>query len=114
MAVLAFRPVDARSHFERAIEGFEELGLTHPAARVRSKLALITWKDGDIERALAELQSAFEVLAGDEQDADLALLAVTLARPLFFTGRIDEAWRRTSWRSRSRRRCSCRMCCRTD
>jgi tetratricopeptide (TPR) repeat protein len=34
------------------------------------------------------------VLADDERDADLAELAVTLARPLFFSGRIDEAMAR--------------------
>ena len=95
MAVLGGRGADARSHFERAVEGFEELSLTHPAARVRSRLGLLTWREeGDIEQAIAELERAFEVLAGEERDADLGLLAVSLARPLFFRGRHDDAMAR--------------------
>ncbi len=82
-------------HFEQAIEGFEGLGLTHPAARVRSRLGLLTWHlEGDIEQAIAEHGGAFDVLAGEEPDADLAMLAVTLARPLFFSGRHEDAMAR--------------------
>ena len=95
MAELGGRAADARSHFERAVEGFDEVGLTHPAARVRSRLGLLTWQEeGDIEQAIAELERAFDVLAGEERDADLGMLAVSLARPLFFRGRHDDAMAR--------------------
>jgi len=55
-----------------------------------------TWQhEGDIERAIGDLEQAFGVLAGEERDADLGLLAVTLGRPLFFAGRLDDAMART-------------------
>ncbi len=95
MATFGSRTPDARAHFEAAIEGFEGMGLTHPAARVRSRLGLLAWQqEGDIAKAIVYMESAFDVLAADERDADLAQLAVSLARPLFFTGRHDEAMAR--------------------
>jgi tetratricopeptide (TPR) repeat protein len=95
MATFGLRAPEARAHFEGAIEGFEVIGLTHPAARVRSRLGLLTWaQEGDIAKAIVYMESAFDVLAADERDADLAQLAVSLARPLFFTGRHDEAMAR--------------------
>jgi class 3 adenylate cyclase/tetratricopeptide (TPR) repeat protein len=94
MAQRASRTDGARDHWKKSIDRFEQLGLTHPAARVRSRLGLLIWQEEDIERAVAELEAAFDVLAGDEPDADLAELAVSLARPLFFSGRHDEAMAR--------------------
>jgi tetratricopeptide (TPR) repeat protein len=96
MATLALRRDEARAHLEQAIADFEEVGLTHPAARVRAQLGVHTWRhEGDIERAIGDLERAFEVLAGEERDADLGMLAVTLGRPLFFAGRLDDAMART-------------------
>ena len=40
------------------------------------------------------MERAFSVLAGDERDADLATVAVQLARALYFSGRVDEAMER--------------------
>ncbi len=98
IAVRNVPPTGARSHFERAILEFDQLGLTHPAARVRARLGLVMWQvEHDIERAIVELESAFAVLAGDEPDADLAWLAVSLGRPLFFTGRHEDALARTEF-----------------
>jgi class 3 adenylate cyclase/tetratricopeptide (TPR) repeat protein len=95
MATLALRRDEARAHLEQAIAAFEEAGLTHPAARVRAQLGVHTWQlDRDIGRAISELEQAFEVLAAEERDANLAMLAVTLGRPLFFAGRLDEAMAR--------------------
>ncbi len=94
MAVLGLHGADARSHFQSAIDGFERLGLTHSAARVTSRIGLLTWRLEGIEQAIADLQGAFDVLAGEERDADLAMLAVTLARPLFFSRRVDDAMAR--------------------
>ncbi|MDP9303201.1 MAG: AAA family ATPase [Actinomycetota bacterium] len=96
MATLALRRDEARAHLEQAIADFEEVGLTHPAARVRAQLGVHTWQhEGDIERAIADLEQAFGVLVGEERDADLGMLAVTLGRPLFFAGRLDDAMART-------------------
>jgi class 3 adenylate cyclase/tetratricopeptide (TPR) repeat protein len=95
MATFGRRAPEARAHFEAAIEGFEGIGLTHPAARVRSRLGLLVWgHEGDIAKGIAYMESAFDVLAADERDSDLAQLAVSLARPLFFIGRHDEAMAR--------------------
>jgi class 3 adenylate cyclase/tetratricopeptide (TPR) repeat protein len=96
VAARSLRTREARAHLEQAIADFEEIGLTHPAARVRARLGLLTWtQETDIERAIGDLEHAFEVLAGEEHDADLAMLAVTLGRPLFFVGRLDDAMART-------------------
>ncbi len=96
MAVLGTRTAEARAHFERAIVTFEEIGLTHPSARVTARLGLLTWQqEGDIERAIGDMERALSVLADEERDADLAWLAVHLARPLFFSGRLDDALTRT-------------------
>jgi tetratricopeptide (TPR) repeat protein len=96
MATLALRRDEARAHLEQAIADFEEVGLTHPAARVRAQLGVHTWQhEGDIERAIGDLEEAFGVLGGEERDADLGMLAVTLGRPLFFAGRLDDAMART-------------------
>jgi class 3 adenylate cyclase/tetratricopeptide (TPR) repeat protein len=95
MATFGLRAPEARVHFDAAIEGFDGIGLTHAAARVRSRLGLLVWsQEGDIAKAIVYMESAFDVLAADERDADLAQLAVSLARPLFFTGRHDEAMAR--------------------
>jgi hypothetical protein len=40
------------------------------------------------------MRSAFEVLAGEEEDADLATLAAQLGRVLYFMGRPEEALER--------------------
>jgi tetratricopeptide (TPR) repeat protein len=96
VAMRGGRTVGARSHFEQAIATFEEIGLTHPAARVTARLGILTWhQEGDIVRAISDLERALSVLADEERDADLAMLTVQLGRTLFFTGRVDEALART-------------------
>jgi tetratricopeptide (TPR) repeat protein len=86
----------ARAHLEQAIADFEELGFPQRAARVSAHLAVnVTWaEEHDIERAVADLQPAFEVLVAGEPNPDMAVLAVQSARPLFFSGRVDEAMAR--------------------
>ena len=95
MATHGSRPVEARAHFERAIATFEEIGLTHPAARVTAQLGILTWQEGNIEQAIVDMERALDVRADEERDADLATLAVQLGRPLFFTGRLDDAMAQT-------------------
>jgi tetratricopeptide (TPR) repeat protein len=94
--VMAFRGrriEESREHLLRAEAGFEELGLAQHAARVLARLAIeITWNhESDIERAITDMERAFAVLVEGERSAELATLAAQLARPLYFSGRVDEA-----------------------
>jgi class 3 adenylate cyclase/tetratricopeptide (TPR) repeat protein len=82
---------DASGHFEKAIEGFGSIGLSHPAARLSAALAEIIWQEGRIEEAVERMESAFTVLSGEEPDADLATLAAELGRLYYFMGRRREA-----------------------
>jgi predicted ATPase/class 3 adenylate cyclase len=91
MAWTAGRAAAARSHFEAAVEAFLSIGLTHPAARVSAALAEVVWVEGHIEEAVRQMEEAFAVLSGEEQDADLAALAAQLGRLLYFSGRTEEA-----------------------
>jgi predicted ATPase/class 3 adenylate cyclase len=98
MAMLGMRTDDARAHLEQAVAALDELGLAHPAARVTAQLGILIWQqEGDIERAIGEMERSFAVLAEDERDADLATLAVQSSRPLLFAGRLDEALARTEF-----------------
>jgi class 3 adenylate cyclase/tetratricopeptide (TPR) repeat protein len=92
VARIAGRGPAARTHFERSIAEFEALDLAHPAARVAAKLGILTWQvEGDIERAVGDMERAFSVLTEHERDADLATLAASLARALYFRGRVEDA-----------------------
>ena len=96
VAMQGARITEARAHYEQAIATFEEIGLSHPAARVKARLGILTWQqEGDIERAIVDLEDALSVLADEERDADLAMLAVQLGRLLFFSGRVDDGLART-------------------
>ena len=95
MARAGARPDEAAGHFERAIELFEAAGASHQAARVSARLAEILWQErGRIEEGLQNMERAFEVLSGEEPDADLASLAGQLGRFLFFAGQSDLALQR--------------------
>ena len=83
---------EANAHYERAIEGFTSVGLTHPAARATAALAEGLWQlDGRIEEAVRLMQESLDVLSGEEEDADVATLAAQLGRLLYFMGRSSEA-----------------------
>ena len=97
MAALGVRSDAAQAHFDRAIAGFEQLGLAHAAARVTARLGHLIWRRGDIEGAILAMERSFAVLAEEERNADLATLAVQLGRPLYFAGRLDEALARTEF-----------------
>jgi class 3 adenylate cyclase/tetratricopeptide (TPR) repeat protein len=96
MAYRGRRIEESREHLLRAEAAFDELGLAQHGARVRARLAIeVTWgHENDIERAIADMERAFAVLVEAERSADLAMLAVQLARPLYFSGRVDEAMTR--------------------
>jgi len=84
----------ARSHLERALELYEDQGMTHPAARISARLGEVEWRSGHLEQALERMERAFAVLAGDEPDNDLATLAAELGRLHFFKGEIGLATER--------------------
>ena len=96
LARLARRADSARAHFEQAIALFEGQQLTHPAARVTAWLGIVTWQlEGDIERGIGVHGArVLDVLAADERDADLATVAVQLARALLLQRPADDAMER--------------------
>jgi predicted ATPase/class 3 adenylate cyclase len=90
---LAAERVDtiAAEHFKRSIEIFESQGATHPAARVSARLAERMWDGGRLQEALDVMDRAFDVLATEAQDKDLAALAAQLGRFTFFAGDPERA-----------------------
>ena len=95
MAMLGQRTSEARAHLEQAIALDEAVGRPLAAARVSARLGVLTWtQEGDVERAVVDMERAFEVLAGEERSPELAMLASQLARVLFFSGRADKAMAR--------------------
>jgi tetratricopeptide (TPR) repeat protein len=94
MAWAGGRTADGRSHYEGAINLFESIGLSHPAARVSAALAEVIWQEGHIEEAIQRVEEAFAVLSEEEQDADLAAVAAQHGRLLYFSGRTDDALQR--------------------
>jgi hypothetical protein len=69
----------------------ESQGQTHPAARVSARLADVDWAAGHLERALERMEAAFQVLAAEEPDEDLATLAAQLSRMLVLKGEFNLA-----------------------
>ncbi|MFN8186801.1 MAG: adenylate/guanylate cyclase domain-containing protein [Gaiellales bacterium] len=82
---------EAAALFEGAIELLESEGHVHPAARVSARLGEVFLEQGRNDAALARLQDAFAVLSTDEPDADLATLAVVLARTYRIVGATELA-----------------------
>jgi tetratricopeptide (TPR) repeat protein len=95
MGRLANRLADARSHYEQAIERFDEVGLRHASARVTAALGEVDFFEGRLENAIDRMESAFAVLAEEERDADVATLASQQARWLMMVGRTDDALARS-------------------
>jgi predicted ATPase/class 3 adenylate cyclase len=91
MAENSGRPAAGVKLFERAIALFTAEDLPHAAARVEAKLASVLWDEGQIDVAAERMQRSFEILRGDEPDADLAMLAAQLARIRWFMGNPDAA-----------------------
>ena len=92
IATTAVGPFDAAVDlFDRAVELYRSEGATHAAARVSAWLGWATWFAGDPERGSQLLEQAFEELADEEPDADLAQLAEVRARLRFFLGDVEGA-----------------------
>jgi class 3 adenylate cyclase/tetratricopeptide (TPR) repeat protein len=91
MALRDLRYDEARALFDEAIELYEGVGATHPAARVSARVAEADWVEGKLDEAIDRMGSAFEVLSGEEGDRDLGMLAAQLGRMRFFSGDMDRA-----------------------
>jgi class 3 adenylate cyclase/tetratricopeptide (TPR) repeat protein len=94
MAYVAGAADEAATLFDRAIGSYESIGATHPAARVRARAAEVAWDRGRIEQGLDSMDRAFEVLAEEEPDGDLAALAAQIGRFRFFNGQLDSSFER--------------------
>jgi class 3 adenylate cyclase/tetratricopeptide (TPR) repeat protein len=91
MAQRSGRTDAAVGHFEAAIELFNAQQRTHPAARVSARLGEEMWNQGKLEEAVERMATSYGVLAAEEPDADLAVLAAQLGRFEFFVGRTEAA-----------------------
>jgi class 3 adenylate cyclase/tetratricopeptide (TPR) repeat protein len=74
-----------------AISLYESDGDTHAVARVTVKLGRFTQMSARRDDVGPMLERAFDVIAGDEPDEDLALLAAQLSGFYFFGGDIERA-----------------------
>ena len=74
-----------------AIATYDAEGDTHAVARVTVKLARFTAMSARRDEVGPMLERAFEVIAGDEPDEDLSLLAGHLAGFYFFGGDVELA-----------------------
>jgi class 3 adenylate cyclase/tetratricopeptide (TPR) repeat protein len=81
----------ASSLFEHAFGLYEQAGDTHAAARVSALLGLVDQSMGRNEQAIERMEQAYNAIADDEPDADLAFLLVRLGSAHFFVGNLDQA-----------------------
>jgi tetratricopeptide (TPR) repeat protein len=91
MAYYAAEPELAMGLLAEAIAIYEAEGADHAAARLSNRLAQVEWDLGRVEDSIARLERAFDVIGGDEPDADLALLLARLGVGYFFTGDVERA-----------------------
>jgi predicted ATPase/class 3 adenylate cyclase len=98
MASRGARLDEAGTLYDQAAGLYASDGNSHAAARASAALGWVLWRRGDLDQAIERMESAFDVLSGDEPDQDIATLAAQLARLYFFGGeqekalvRIDEA-----------------------
>jgi tetratricopeptide (TPR) repeat protein len=77
--------------FERTLELYQSVGETHAAARVSAWLGWALWMAGDLAGGSQRLEQAFEVLADEQPDADIAQLAEARARLRFFLYDVEGA-----------------------
>ena len=91
MARRAGAPDDSERLFLASIALYEGEGDTHAAARVATGLAQVEVRTGRLDSARIRMERAFEVIAGDEPDEDLAVLAAQLAVAYWFSGDLGRA-----------------------
>ena len=81
----------ARRLLTQAIALYDEAGDTHAAARVVGRVGRLEAFTGRRDEALAEMVRAYDVIAADEPDEDLALLAGWLALSYWYSGDLERA-----------------------
>ena len=91
MAINAGASERARSLYEQAIDLYEATGETHAAARTASMLASVEQVSGHLDDAIERMERAYEVIAEDEPDEDLALLLARLGSVHYFGGNPEQA-----------------------
>jgi class 3 adenylate cyclase/tetratricopeptide (TPR) repeat protein len=91
MAAMAVKSAEAIALLERAHALFEEVGATHPAARVSARLGELMWDTGRLHEALERMDAALNLLSQEEPDADVAALTAQVGRFLAFSGDLDHA-----------------------
>ena len=97
MAARAADPDGARRLFERSIALYDAQGESHAAARVSTRLARVERFTGRLDEALARMERAFAVIADDEPDEDLALLAARLGLANWNAGDLERASERAEF-----------------
>jgi class 3 adenylate cyclase/tetratricopeptide (TPR) repeat protein len=85
----------ARTLFEQATGLYETIGDTHAAARASSWVANTDLRSGRMQDAIDRMETAYATIAGDEPDADLALLLTRLGAAYSGTGDMERAAERT-------------------
>jgi predicted ATPase/class 3 adenylate cyclase len=91
MAARAADPDAAHRFLQEAIDIYEELGDSHAAARVSTRLARLERFTGRLDEGLARMERAFDVISSDEPDEDLALLAARLSLAYWAAGDLERA-----------------------
>jgi class 3 adenylate cyclase/tetratricopeptide (TPR) repeat protein len=79
---------------ERSVALYRAEGVHHAAARVTAWLGWALWFAGDPKGGSELLEEAFDLLADEEPDADLAELGEVRARVRFFLGDVEGAGER--------------------
>ncbi len=79
----------AETLFARAVTLYEGLGDTHAVGRATAWLAYVEQLRGDLEGAIERMERAYEVVGGDEPDADLAFLLTRLGGAHYFAGNLE-------------------------
>ena len=83
----------AERSFEEARGLFDSVGDNQGAARATAELAqILCWERNQLDEALHQLRTAYDVLVDGEPNQALARVGAQLARLLFFRGLADEAY----------------------
>ena len=97
MASRAGDPVLAQRLLQESVDLYEQLGDTHAAARVMSRLGRVVSFTGRRDEALERMEEAFGVISEDEPDEDLALLSARLGVGHWFSGDLERAAERAEF-----------------
>jgi len=91
MAWLLGQSDEAAATFSEAIRLFAEAHQPRRAARVEARLAEVEFARDHLDQAVERTQRAYDALAGEEPDPELAFVSAQLGRFLVLSGRRQEA-----------------------